>query len=61
MWISGYGLKTVKNSLSAGTHQIRVAFTKTGISMRKHHKRTSVRVKLTVGKRAATKTASVRL
>ena len=59
--ISGNGLKTIKKNLSAGTHQIRMAFTKMGNSMRKHHKRTTVRARLTVGKQAVTKTATVRL
>ena len=61
MWISGYGLKTTKRNLTAGTHQIRVAFTKAGTSMRKHHKKTSVRVNLTVGKQAIVKATTVRL
>ena len=61
VWISGYGLKTTRNNLKAGTHQFRVAFTKTGTSMRKHHKKTSVRVKLTVGKQAVAQATTVRL
>ena len=61
VWVSGYGLKTTKRNLTAGTHQIRVAFTKVGISRRRHHEKTSVRVKLIVGKQAITKTAAVRL
>ena len=62
VWISGYGLKTAKMNLpTAGTHQIRVAFTKIGISRHKLHKRTTVRVRLTVGKQAVAKTATVRL
>ena len=60
--ISGKGLKTMtKKNLKAGTHQIRVAFTKVGRSMRKHHKKTSVRVSLTVGKQAVAKATTVRL
>ena len=61
VWISGYGLKTTRNNLKAGTHQVRVAFTKTGTSMRKHHKKTSVRVKLTVGKQAVAQATTVQL
>ena len=62
MRISGNGLKTItKKNLTAGTHQIRVAFTKAGMSMRKHHKKTSVRVNLTVGTQAVAKTTTVRL
>jgi hypothetical protein len=59
--ISGKGLKTTKKSLSAGTHQVRVALTNAGKSLRRHHKSTSVHVSLTVGKQAAAKTTSVRL
>ena len=60
--ISGKGLKTTtKKNLKAGTHQIRVALTKTGRTLHKHHKKTSVRVKLTVGKQVVARVASVRL
>jgi hypothetical protein len=60
--ISGKGLKTTaKKNLAAGTHQIRVPLTKAGRAMYKHHKKTKVRVSLTVGKQAVTKTATVRL
>jgi hypothetical protein len=60
--ISGNGLKTtVKKNLKAGIYQIRVALTKTGISMRAHHKKTTVRAGLTVGKQVVSKTTAVRL
>jgi len=60
--ISGRGLKTTKKSLAAGTHVIRVPLTKAGRSMRAHHKKTSVKVSLTVGKQAVVaKATSVRL
>jgi hypothetical protein len=60
--ISGTGLKTTtKRKLKAGTHQIRVPFTKAGKSMRKHHKKVTVHVKLTVGKQAVAKSTAVRL
>jgi hypothetical protein len=60
--ISGNGLKTtVKKNLKAGTYQIRVALTKTGTSMRAHHKKTTVRAGLTVGKQVVAKTTAVRL
>jgi hypothetical protein len=38
-----------------------VPLTKIGRSMRKHHKKTSVRVSLTVGKQAVAKTTALRL
>jgi len=59
--ISGPGLKTVKKNLTAGTHQIRVALTKAGRSKRKHRKKTSVHISLTVGKQAVAKATTVRL
>ena len=60
--ISGMGLKTTtKKNLTAGTHQIRVALTKVGRSLRKHHKKVTVRVHLTVGKQLVAKTTAVRL
>jgi hypothetical protein len=61
VWVSGYGLRKTHQKLSAGTHQIRVGFTKLGTIRRTHHQRTSVRVKLIVGKQAATKAMSIRL
>jgi hypothetical protein len=61
VWLSGYGLRTTHKNLTAGTHQIRVAFTKLGVRRHKHHKRTSVRVKLVVGNQAVTKSITVRL
>jgi hypothetical protein len=61
VWISGYGLKTAHTKVKAGTSQVRVAFTKTGRSLRRHHKKTSVRVKLTLGKQAVTASTVVRV
>lgn len=60
--ISGQGLKTTtKKNLTAGSHQIRVALTKKGRSLRFHHKKARVRVSLTVGKQAVASTAAVHL
>jgi hypothetical protein len=61
VWVSGFGLRKIKRKLTAGTHRIRVRLTKIGIARRKHHRKTSVRVKLIVGKQATTKTRAVRL
>jgi hypothetical protein len=61
VWVSGYGLRTVHRNASAGTHQLRATFTRLGIRRQRHHKRTSVRVKLIAGKQAVTKTMTVRL
>lgn len=60
--ISGPGLRTTtKNNPKAGSHQIKVALNKSGRAGKKHHKRTRLRASLTVGKRAAVKTTSVKL
>ena len=59
--ISGSGLKTTSKALAAGTHQVRVPLTKNGRTMRKHHRKTTVHVGLTVGKQAVTEATSVRL
>jgi len=61
LWVSGYGLRTIHKNLTAGTHMVRVAFTKLGVRRHKRHKKTSVRVKLVVGKQAASKAMTVRL
>jgi hypothetical protein len=61
VWLSGYGLRTTHKNLTAGTHQIRVPFTKLGVRRHKHHKRTSVRVKLVMGNQAVTRSITVRL
>jgi uncharacterized repeat protein (TIGR01451 family) len=61
VWVSGFGLKTTSKKLSAGTHQISVRFTKVGRLMHKQHKKTSVRVKLVVGKQAVTKATAARM
>ena len=59
--ISGDGLKTITKSLQAGTHQVQVALTNRGASLRKHHSKTTVRVSLTVGKQGVAKNTTVRL
>jgi hypothetical protein len=59
--ISGKGLKTTTKKLNAGTYNIRVALTKVGRSLRKHRKKISVRVGLTVGKQVVAKATTVRL
>ena len=61
MKISGRGLKPVKKHLNTGTYKIRVAFTKAGKRLRKHHKKTSLRVSLTTGTQSVAKASTVRL
>ena len=60
--IAGKGLKAItKRNLKAGTHQIRVALTKVGGSIRRHHKKVNVHVSLKVGKQAVVAKSAVRL
>ena len=59
--ISGKGLRTVTETLAAGTHQIRVKLTAAGRSLRSRHEKTTVQAKLTVGKQAGASTAHVKL
>jgi hypothetical protein len=61
VWVSGFGLHTAHKGESAGTHQIRVTFTKLGSRKHKHHQKTTVRVKLVVGKQAVTRAMTARL
>jgi uncharacterized repeat protein (TIGR01451 family) len=59
--ISGNGLKTVSKNLNAGSYQIRVALTKTGRSMHKHHENVKLKISLLVGGQAVAKATTVRL
>jgi hypothetical protein len=61
VWVSGFGLRTTHQNLTSGTHQVRATFTKLGVRRHKGHKKTSVRVKLVVGKQATTKAMIARL
>ncbi len=60
--ISGRALKTtIKKGLAPGSHQILVPFTKFGKSLRAHRKKATIRISLTVGKKAVVKSTSARL
>lgn len=59
--ISGKYLKTTSKTVAAGTHTITVALTKAGRAAMKHHKKTTVRVSLTVGKQVVAKSVTVKL
>jgi hypothetical protein len=61
VWVSGFGLHKAHQQEAAGTHQLRVTFTKLGLRKHKHHQKTSVRVKLVVGKQAVTRAMITRL
>jgi hypothetical protein len=60
-WVSGFGLHKAHKQVTAGTHQIRVTFTKLGMRKHRHHQKITVRVKLVVGNQAVAKATSVRL
>jgi hypothetical protein len=49
--LTGNGLKRVKKTLSAGTHQLRLTLTKTGRTARSHHRKTKLKatIKTTTG------------
>ena len=61
VWVSGFGLNKAHKAESVGTHQIRVTFTKLGMRKHEHHQKTTVRVKLVVGKQAVTRATTARL
>jgi hypothetical protein len=61
VWVSGFGLHTAHSHETAGTHRIRVSFTKLGLRKHKLHQKTTVRVKLVVGKQAVTRAMIARL
>jgi hypothetical protein len=52
--ITGKGLKSYRKTLGAGSHQVKVALSKAGLSARKHHRKT----KITVALKSASKTLS---
>jgi hypothetical protein len=60
--ISGDGLTTtIKQAVSAGTHQIEVKLTKAGRTARAHRKKIELRTSLTVGKQSVANTTTVKL
>jgi hypothetical protein len=61
VWVSGFGLHKAHKAETVGTHQIRVTFTKLGMRKHEHHQKTTVRVKLVVGKQAVTRAMTARL
>jgi hypothetical protein len=56
--ITGKGLKPIKKTLTAGTHQLKLTLTKTGKNARKHHHKTTLNasIKNTNGTTTTTKT-----
>jgi hypothetical protein len=59
--VTGKGLKTLKKSLGAGSHQLKLALTKSGRSLRARHKRDKLKATLrSLGASAVSKTKVLR-
>lgn len=59
--ITGPGLKKTIKTLGAGTHQVRVAYTKAGKTARAHHKKIKVVASLKAGGATASSSKQIRL
>ncbi len=59
--ITAAGLKRYRKTLSAGIHQITVALSKTGLSLRPRHREIKIQVALRSGKETASASTSLKL
>jgi hypothetical protein len=59
--VSGNGLKTIKKTLAAGAHQLKVSLTKNGRTARKHHKKTKVKASIKDSNGSTSKTMTLKL
>jgi hypothetical protein len=59
--VSGNGLKTIKKTLGAGAHQLKVSLTKNGRTARKHHKKTTVKASVKDSNGSSSKTMNLKL
>jgi hypothetical protein len=59
--VSGNGLKTIKKTLAAGAHQLKVSLTKNGRTARKHHKKTRVKASVKDSNGSSSKTMTLKL
>jgi hypothetical protein len=59
--VSGSGLKTIKKTLAAGAHQLKVSLTKNGRTARKHHKKTRVKASVKNSNGSSSKTMTLKL
>jgi hypothetical protein len=59
--VTGRGLKKYRKTLSAGSHQIKVALSKAGLSMRRHNRRMKIKVALHSGARTSSTATSLKL
>jgi hypothetical protein len=59
--VSGNGLKTIKKTLAAGAHQLKVSLTNNGRTARKHHKKTKVKASVKNSNGSSSKTMTLKL
>jgi hypothetical protein len=59
--VSGNGLKTIRKTLGAGAHQLKVSLTKNGRTARKHHKKTKVKASVKNSNGSSSKTMTLKL
>jgi hypothetical protein len=59
--IGGAGLKTLKKTLSAGAHQLKVSLTKNGKNARKHHGKTKIKVGVHNANGSSSRTSTLKL
>jgi hypothetical protein len=59
--VSGNGLTTIRKTLAAGAHQLRVSLTQNGRTARKHHKKTKVKVSVKNSNGSSSKTMTLKL
>jgi hypothetical protein len=59
--VSGNGLKTIKKTLGAGAHQLKVSLTKNGRTARKHHKKIKVKASVKNSNGSSSKTITLKL
>jgi hypothetical protein len=59
--VSGSGLKTIKKTLAAGAHQLKLSLTKNGRTARKHHKKTKVKASVKDSNGSSSKTMTLKL
>jgi len=59
--VSGNGLKTIKKTLAAGAHQLKVSLTTNGRTARKHHKKTKVKASVKDSNGSSSKTITLKL
>ena len=59
--ITGYGLKRYSKTLGAGSHQVKVALSKVGLSLRPHHRKVKIKVALRSGGKASSAATTLKL